>query len=90
MYFVDLHTTENIKEIYKIKKLLNCRVNIKPPNKTQNIPQCMAYEHTKKYCNMIPKCIRCGQPRYSGKECKKPKEEFLKCALYGEQTLCKL
>lgn len=84
MHFVDLHTTDNIKKIYEIKRLLNCRVNIEPLRKTRNIPQCarcMAYGHTKQYCNMTPKCIRCGQPGHSGKECKKAKEEPSKCAL---------
>lgn len=37
MHFLNLLTTDNIKEIYDIKGLLNCRISIESPRKARNI-----------------------------------------------------
>ena len=84
LFFVDLETVENNKEIYNIKALQNKIIQIEPLRvKKNNIIQCMGcqqYGHTKSYCNKPFMCVKCGGT-HNSKECKKNKETPAKCAL---------
>jgi len=63
MFFVDIKQHANNKNIYEIKNLLHCKINIEPPHKKNTIPQCtkcQRYNHTQKFCNHNPRCVKCG------------------------------
>lgn len=50
LFYVDLSTKINNKDVYKIADLLHCKVKIEPPNIKKEIPQCKRYQgigHTK-------------------------------------------
>ena len=54
LFFIELETNDNNKDIYKIDKLLNSIVCFEAPHKKREIPQCtrcQVYGHTKNYCN---------------------------------------
>ena len=77
LFFVDLETAENKKEIYNIKILQNKIIQTEPPSvKKNNIVQyirCQQYGHTKSYRNKPFMCVKCGGSRNS-KDCKKVKK----------------
>lgn len=63
MFYLDLEPQANNKDIYKVKYLYNCVVNVEPPLKTDDIVQChrcQQFGHTKTYCRNHFKCVKCG------------------------------
>lgn len=63
IFFVEIETKENNKDIYGIKYLQNTVVKFEPPKKKRDIPQCtrcQGFYHTKNYCNKMPKCVKCA------------------------------
>ena len=76
LFFGDLDTAENNKEIYKVTALQNKIVQIEPPRaQNNNIVQCIRcqqYGHTKSYCNRPFLCVKCGG-HHNSKECKRIK-----------------
>lgn len=82
MFFVDLKTKENYKDIYNIQYLMNTRVLFESPHKKRDIPQCtkcQRYGHTKNFCNRQPRCVKCTAS-HSTKECPiKEKSSIVKC-----------
>lgn len=82
MFFVDLEPKDNNKEIYNLTHINNAIVNIEPPRKTNNIPQChrcQQYGHTKSYCHKPYKCVKCGGNHITA-ECLKNQTSPPKCA----------
>ena len=58
---------------------------MEPPHKTTNMVQCtrcQQYNHTKAYCNLPYKCLKCGIP-HDSKTCVKSRNTPAKCALCG-------
>jgi hypothetical protein len=85
MFYVDLEPAGNNKEIYNLRFLNNLVIKVEPPHKTTNIVQCtrcQQYNHTKAYCNLPYKCVKCGKP-HDSKTCVKSKNTPAKCALCG-------
>jgi hypothetical protein len=85
LFFVDIEPALNNTEIFKIKSILHCRVNVEEPRQRREIPQCarcQGFQHTKSYCNKHPKCVRCGQPHLTS-ECKKTRDTKATCANCG-------
>jgi 3-methyladenine DNA glycosylase AlkC len=88
LFFVDLETAKNNKEIYNIKSLQNKIIRTEPPRvNTNKIIQCMRcqqYGHLKSYCNKPFICIKCCGSR-NCKDCKKIQNKLTpaKCALCG-------
>lgn len=63
MFFVDLKSDLNTKEIYKIEFLLNTKIRFKPPNKKREISQCSAVRsHQKLLFTTTKMCKMCKQP----------------------------
>lgn len=83
MFFVDLEPNANNKEIYNLKFLLNAKITFEPPHKRTDIVQCkkcQQYGHTKTYCWLPFKCVKCGQG-HNTLTCTKPTTTPPKCAL---------
>jgi len=83
MFYVDLEPANNNKAIYNLRFLHNLVIKVESPHKTTNIVQCtrrQQYNHTKAYCNLPYKCVKCGNP-HDSKTCTKPKDTPAKCAL---------
>ena len=67
--------------IYSLNRLLHCVVTIEPRRPSKDIPQCtncQRFAHTKKFCHLPPRCVKCaGDHHYS--LCQKPKDTPPKC-----------
>jgi hypothetical protein len=63
IFFVDLKPVTNNKEIFNVEYLQQCKVKIEPPKQKRNIVQCancQRYGHTKNYCHLKPRCVKCA------------------------------
>lgn len=84
IFFIELQPSSNNKDIFKIKYLLNCQVNIEEPIPKRTIPQCakcQQYGHTKSYCRRQPKCIKCAGDHMSAECIRKTRSDEVKCVL---------
>lgn len=83
---IDLENNDNGKAIFKLDTLCFAVVNVEPKRKSNQIPQCtrcQRFGHTKNFCKLDPRCVRCtGQHHYS--ECPKAKTESPQCINCGE------
>lgn len=83
---VDLPNNDDSKKIFKIEKLCHAIVRIEPRKNNQNIPQCFRcqrYGHTKNYCNMEFRCVKCsGNHHY--KDCTKANDTPPTCVNCNE------
>lgn len=70
---VELTNNDKGKEIFKIEKICHAIVKIEPRKYGQSIPQCyrcQRYGHTRNYCKMDYRCVKC-LGNHSYKECTK-------------------
>lgn len=87
MFVLSFASSENPKNIYEIKKILNTIVYIEPFKLSKLIPQCtkcQSFNHTKNYCGKQARCVRCGG-KHESKVCDKPGEIDPKCCNCGER-----
>lgn len=83
MFFVDLEHSDKNDEIYKLETLLHSVIRVEEPRRRRALVQCMRcqnYGHTKAYCNLVPRCVRCGES-HSSTDCNKSRNTPAKCAL---------
>lgn len=87
IFSIHMKKSENNKSIYKINRLLNMVVTIEPPQKFENdIPQCercQRYGHTKKYCHLGPRCVKCPGFHQTSECQRKEKNSDVKCVNCG-------
>lgn len=86
MFMLTFGNDENIKNIYNIKSILGCKVDIQPIKISKLIPQCkrcQAYGHTQKYCGKEPRCVKCTG-KHLTRDCKKTADTKPKCIHCGE------
>lgn len=84
IFFIDLQPNSNNKDIYNIKSLLNCRIEIEPPRPKRIIPQCsncQQYGHTQNFCHRQPKCVKCAGSHHTSKCSRKERSDKVKCIL---------
>jgi hypothetical protein len=82
LFFVDLEPNENNSTIFQINNLFQCIIKVEEPHKKRQIIQCsrcQQYGHSKNYCNLKPRCVRCGKDHYST-NCQKRLDENPTCA----------
>lgn len=85
MFYVDLEPSENNKEVYNLRAINNQIIKVVPPQRNHSIVQCtrcQQYNHTKTYCNLPYKCVKCGGS-HDTKSCNKARDVPAKCALCG-------
>lgn len=84
---VELTANEKAEEIYKINKLQNSIISVEPRRLAKHTPQCHRCQrtgHTKNYCTLPPRCVKCaGDHLYTN--CTKRKEEPPTCVNCHEQ-----
>lgn len=83
---IDLEATEKASAIYKINKLGNSIVKIEARRTPKDIPQCHRCQrigHTKNYCTLEPRCLKCSK-NHLYTECDKVKSAPPKCVNCNE------
>ena len=81
MFFIDLAPNSNNKLIYDIKYLQHMKIIFEPPHYKKEIVQChncQRFGHTKKYCSLNPRCVKCSQEHHTT-ECLKDKNTKPTC-----------
>lgn len=82
LFILSFDKSEDVKNIYEIKSILNLKVRIEPLRKTSvHIPQCkkcQSFNHTQKYCQMEPRCVKCAG-KHPTSECRIEKDSPPKC-----------
>lgn len=84
MWNIELEPRENNKDIYSIKYLLHCRISVEAPRPRRVIPQCtncQDYNHTQKFCNRKPRCVKCAGPHHTSACLRKDRSKEVKCVL---------
>lgn len=73
-------------DIFKLDRLFYSIVEVQPRRKSSTIPQCtrcQRYGHTKNYCKLDPRCVKCLEPHHYS-ECPKRPNEQPSCVNCGE------
>jgi hypothetical protein len=84
LFFIDLKPAVTNKNIYEIEYLLNLKIKFQPSNFKSDIPQCancQRYGHTKKYCNLKPRCVKCAVYHLTTDCPRKERSPNVKCVL---------
>lgn len=85
MFILSFEHSENMDNIFKIKKIMNSIVYIEAIRHSRLIPQCkrcQAYGHTQKYCHKEMRCVKCTDIHLT-KDCDKSKDQAPKCVNCG-------
>ena len=86
MFMLEFENKENIDKIFQIKNILGIAVTIEAIKNSRLIPQCkncQAYGHTRHYCAMQARCVKCAG-KHPTNECTKPANQKPKCIHCGE------
>lgn len=82
---VELTKTNNATEIFNLTRLGYCVIIVEPRRKSRDVPQCrrcQRYGHTKNYCQLEPRCIKCTK-NHMYTECPKKENEKPQCVNCG-------
>jgi len=83
---VELENSENAVEVFNINNLCHALVSVEAKRKPKDVPQCtrcQRYGHTKNFCHLDPRCVRCtGQHHFS--QCPLAKQTAPQCVNCGE------
>lgn len=82
---VDLEPDKKGNEIFNLTKFDHSIVSVEPRRKTRDIPQCtrcQRFGHTKNYCKLQPRCVKCSQNHHY-LECPKRPGEMPTCVNCG-------
>jgi hypothetical protein len=55
MFFLKVKPAPNNKDIFNIKYIQQCKIKLEPPE----YRNCQLYRHTKNYCHLKPRCVKC-------------------------------
>lgn len=83
---VELQKNEESNNIFDLKQIQHAIITVEYRRKPKDIPQCtrcQRYGHTKNFCRLIPRCVKCPENHHYS-ECKKPKDVQPKCVNCGE------
>lgn len=72
MFYINLKSNLENKQIYKVKYLLQCNIIFKAPISKQDIPQRTNYQrygHTKKFCHRSSRCVKCVKDSHATVDC---------------------
>lgn len=77
MFFVDLRKNDNCDKIFSLQYLFYTKIIVEEPfhrNEIVQCKRCQSYGHTKSYCNLKPRCVKCAGSHLS-ENCKKTRDE---------------
>lgn len=86
MFFVDLKSSANNKEVYSIKRLLGYVVVFDPPRRKKETTQCTRCQrmgHTKAFCQRAPRCVKCTGSHPSAECTRKVRDNGVACVNCG-------
>jgi hypothetical protein len=90
MFFVDLKPAPNNKTIFDVEILNQCKIKFEPPRNKREIAQCIncqRYGHTKNYCHLPPRCVKCAGDHLTHNCPRKDRSNTVRCVLCdGNQT----
>jgi hypothetical protein len=87
LFRVELEPNDNNLKAYDMQVIEHHRIKVEPPNKKDDIPQCVRCQlwgHTKKHCARIARCVKCAGKHLTS-DCKKPKETPPACVNCEDQ-----
>lgn len=82
LFRIDLKPNVNNKEIFKLNTLLQYKIVVEYPRKTNTVAQCKRCQqigHSQNYCNKSPRCVKCGG-NHEFKNCNLSRSDQAKCA----------
>lgn len=83
---IELKNTDEAKQIFEVTHLQHAIVSVEHRRKSTTIPQCtrcQRYGHTKNFCRLNPRCVKCqGDHHYS--QCIKPRHVEPTCVNCGQ------
>lgn len=85
LFYVDLEPNSSNGNIYNLKSLFQTKITIEAPRKSRDIVQCsrcQRYGHTRKYCNLPARCVKCAGQHITS-TCTKLSNTPATCALCG-------
>lgn len=68
-------------EIFSLNRLLHCIIIVEPRKPSKDIPQCtncQRFSHTKKFCHLPSRCVKCASDHHYS-QCQKPADAPPKC-----------
>lgn len=83
LFYIDLLRNKKSEEIFSLQHLFQTKITVEEPHKRKDPVQChncQSYGHTKNYCALPPRCVKCGQEHLSI-NCTKTKTLPARCAL---------
>lgn len=83
---VDLTREAKANDIFNLTKYDHSIISVEPRRKSRDIPQCtrcQRYGHTKNYCKLEPRCVKCSS-KHHYKDCPKRPNEAPTCVNCGE------
>lgn len=84
LFWVNLKSSQNNKNVYGIKTMMRTKVVFEPPKPKRVIPQCtncQRYGHTVKFCHNSSRCVKCTGNHHT-KDCQRTtKTNDVKCVL---------
>jgi hypothetical protein len=84
MFYVDLKPAPNNKYIFDVEFLQQCKIKFEPPRHKREIAQCsncQRYEHTKNYCHLQPRCVKCAGDDLTIHFQRKDRSSSVRCSL---------
>jgi hypothetical protein len=86
MFYVELKPAPNNKDIFLVEYLQQCKIKFEPPKYKREIAQCsncQRYGHTKNYCHLKPRCVKCISDHSTQLCCRKDRSKHVRCVLCG-------
>lgn len=86
MCVVELLNNEEAKRIFELTHIQHAIISVEYRRKSPNIPQCtrcQRYGHTKNFCHLPPRCVKCKNDHHFS-ECNKPKHIEPTCVNCGQ------
>jgi hypothetical protein len=83
---VDLKNNDQGKTIFNLDRFIYSVISVEPRRRSSNIPQCtncQKYNHTKNFCKLEPRCVKCAGPHHYT-NCPSRKVEIPLCVNCGK------
>lgn len=86
---VDIERNETSDEIFNVTRYFHSIISVEPRRKSNDIPQCtrcQRYGHTKNYCKLEPRCVKCLENHHYSNCPKRPGEKPSCVNCQGDHT----
>lgn len=83
LFFVDMDPGKESEEIFKLDSLFMSKIKVERPRQARTIAQCtrcQRYGHTKGYCALPPRCVKCAGP-HETQACTRARDTPATCVL---------